>query len=390
MLRRTLPFPALVLALGVLLLASPSLLAQAAEAAPVSNDYADPATWLCLPGRDDACAIDLTATVVAADGSLTTEAWAADMDAPIDCFYVYPTVSRDQTRDSDMTAGPGENGVVRSQLARFTSKCRVYAPLYRQVTIAGLQALIAGDGAIEWDVNLGYRDVVDAWNHYLEYNNDGRGVVLMGHSQGTGILVKMIAAEIDGQAVQDRMISAILLGNSVAVPEGKDVGGSFDHIPLCRSADQIGCAITYMSFRSTVPPEETFFGVAEGEGMVAGCTNPASLSGGAGELDAYHGRSIVGFPSNTQWTDPANPIETEFVKTPGLVRGECVQRDGYSYLEVTVQGDPNDPRTDDIPGDLIFGGTPGGLWGLHLIDVSVAMGNLVDIVGRQTEAYLKR
>ena len=99
--------------------------------------------------------------------------------------------------------------------------------------------------------------------------------------------------------------------------------------------------------------------------MVAGCTNPASLSGGAGELDAYHGRSIVGFPSNTQWTDPANPIETEFVKTPGLVRGECVQRDGYSYLEVTVQGDPNDPRTDDIPGDLIFGGTPGGLWGLH-------------------------
>jgi len=78
------------------------------------------------------------------------------------------------------------------------------------------------------------------------------------------------------------------------------------------------------------------------------------------------------------------------VRTPGLVRGECVQKNGYSYLEVTVQGDPDDARADDIPGDLIFGGTPGSLWGLHLIDVSVAMGNLVDIVGRQTDAYLKR
>ena len=388
MLRRRHRLPACVLAFSFLLAGSPSLLAQSADA-PASNDYGDPATWLCLPGRDDACAIDLTTTVVAPGGSLTTEAWAADPDAPVDCFYVYPTVSRDQTNNSDMMAGPGENGVVRSQLARFASKCRVYAPLYRSITLAGLGRLLAGDG-IEWDVTLGYNDVVDAWNHYLEHDNDGRGVILMGHSQGTGVLVQMIAAEIDGQPVQDRIISAFLLGNSVAVPEGEDVGGSFNHMPLCRSADQIGCVITYMTFRSTVPPQESFFGLAEGEGMVAGCTNPASLAGGAGELDAYHGRSIVGFPSSTQWTEPAKAIDTEFVRTPGLVRGECVQKSGYSYLEVTVQGDPDDARTDDIPGDLVMGGQVSPVWGLHLIDVSVAMGNLVEIVERQTEAYLKR
>ncbi|MEE2897946.1 MAG: DUF3089 domain-containing protein [Gemmatimonadota bacterium] len=384
MLRRAHYVRALVLTITPLLVSTPPLLAQSAV-----NDYSDPASWLCLPGHDDACTLDLTATVVAADGSLTTEAWSAAEDAPIDCFYVYPTVSRDQTPDSDMMAGPGENGVVRSQLARFASKCRVYTPLYRQVTIAGLQVAIA-NGVIEWDANVGYGDVVDAWHYYLEHYNDGRGVILMGHSQGTGVLVNMIAAEIDGRPVQDRMISAILLGNTVTVPEGEDVGGSFDHIPLCRSADQIGCVITYMSFRSTVPPQDSFFGVAEGEGMVAACTNPAALGGGAGELEAYFGRSIVGLPSTIQWTEPAKTIETEFVKTPGLVRGECVQKNGYSYLEVTVQGDPADARTDDIPGDLVFGGTPGGLWGLHLVDVSLSMGNLVDIVDTQMKAYLKR
>ena len=32
-------------------------------------------------------------------------------------------------------------------------------------------------------------DVVAAWRHYLDHDNRGRGVVLIGHSQGTGMLV---------------------------------------------------------------------------------------------------------------------------------------------------------------------------------------------------------
>ena len=44
--------------------------------------------------------------------------------APIDCFYVYPTVSLDQTGNSDMTAGPEEHGVILQQFARFSSVCR--------------------------------------------------------------------------------------------------------------------------------------------------------------------------------------------------------------------------------------------------------------------------
>ena len=387
MLRRSLYLSALVLVLGSFGAGSSSVVAQSVEAAP--NDYGDPATWLCRPRRDDACALDLTTTVVAPDGSLTTEGWAADPDAPVDCFYVYPTVSRDVTGNSDMEPGPGENGVVRSQLARFASKCRLFAPLYRSLTLASLTSRLSGDSSMEVNPELGYNDVLDAWNHYLAHDNDGRGVILIGHSQGTGVLVQMIANEIDGEPIQDRILSALLLGGSVAVPEGEDVGGSFQHIPLCRAVDQIGCVITYMTFRSTVPPQQSFFGLAQGEGMVAGCTNPAALAGGPGELDAYHGGSFIAGQS-AEWTGSGSSIETEFVRTPGLVRGECVQKEGYSYLEVTVQGDPDDARADDIPGDLVFGGQVSAQWGLHLVDVSVAMGNLVEIVGRQAEAYLKR
>ena len=53
---------------------------------PAKNDYANPQTWLCLPGRTDACAVDNTSTVVAADGTMSKEAWKADPKAPVDCF----------------------------------------------------------------------------------------------------------------------------------------------------------------------------------------------------------------------------------------------------------------------------------------------------------------
>ena len=83
--------------------------------AATPNDYADGKSWLCRPGRQDACAVDLATTIVAADGTLTREAWTADPSPPIDCFYVYPTVSTDSTPNSDMNADPAElNDPVRA------------------------------------------------------------------------------------------------------------------------------------------------------------------------------------------------------------------------------------------------------------------------------------
>ncbi len=192
-----------------------------AAAVPQSpNDYALDASWLCRPGRQDACSVDLATTIVKADGSFTREEWKGDPNAPIDCFYVYPTVSTDPTPFSDMTADPAELNVIRQQFARFGSVCRVYAPLYRQVTLAGLRQAIAGGGG-GFSLNKGpqYDDVRDAWLHYLEKDNRGRGVVLIGHSQGSYILTELLRQEIDGKPVQSRLVSALLLGATFAVAE---------------------------------------------------------------------------------------------------------------------------------------------------------------------------
>ena len=142
-----------------------------------------------------------------------------------------------------------------------------------------------------------YDDVRDAWRYYLEHDNRGRGVVLIGHSQGSFILTELIRREIDGKPIQSRLVSAILLGATLSVPQGKDVGGSFQHLPLCRKPSQVNCLVTYVSFRATSPPPaNTRFGKVTEPGMVAACTNPAALAGGSAALHAYldaSGRSIV-------------------------------------------------------------------------------------------------
>src|SRR5271156_5660735 len=75
--------------------APPAAQEAAKPAATAKNDYGDGANWLCRPGRQDACAVYLSTSVIPASGELPRKNWAAYANAPIDCFYVYPTISND-------------------------------------------------------------------------------------------------------------------------------------------------------------------------------------------------------------------------------------------------------------------------------------------------------
>jgi hypothetical protein len=378
---------ALALSLVMAGTSAPVMTARRAETSLVQNDYSQSDNWLCRPDRiADACHVDLTATNIAADGSMSREAWAANLNAPIDCFYVYPTVSAEPSMNADMRTTASERGAARAQLARFGSVCKLYAPIYRQVTLLGLRQLMA-DGRAEASTTRGvaYDDVRDAWRYYLQHDNRGRGVVLIGHSQGSFVLTQLIHEEIDGQPVAARLVSAIVAGATVQVPIGQDVRGAFQHVPLCHSATDLGCAIVFSSFRSTAPPPaDTLFGHVTTPGMTAACTNPAALGGGAGALHAYF------TTASHAWTRPPQPIDTPFVSLPGLLTARCATNEHASYLEITVHGDPTGPRTDDIPGDLSILGRVQPNWGLHLADLSLTIGNLVDVVRTEAQAYAAR
>ena len=340
-----------------------------------SEQYAGGANWLCRPDTDDVCDDDLDATIVRADGSTEIEAHEVAADPAVDCFYVYPTVSADSGALADLETAGEEERAVLNQAARFSSVCRVFAPVYRQITVNGLAGV-----ATDEEREIAYGDVLDAWKHYVSNDNDGRGVVLVGHSQGSGHLRRLIAEEIEGvPELQDRLVSALLLGTTIAVPDGEDVGGDFTEIPACREDGQVGCVVSYATFRATdPPPANSFFGEADGPDRAI-CTNPAALDGGSGGLTPYFQATTPVFAAGA--APDAVAITTDWVTFPDFLSADCVSDGEFDYLELVIDSDPDDPRTDDIIGDL----TPE--WGLHLVDVNVAMGDLVDLVGAQVATY---
>jgi len=369
-----------------------------ADAGLAAVDYGDIDNWLCHPDNElDVCEHDLSATIVDADGSVALEAWRRGAEPAVDCFYVYPTTSMDEGTFADLRPGRHEEVITTfTQFARFQSVCRVFAPVYRQISVPGL---LMNAGNLANNEQRNYRDVANAFNHYLENHNQGRGFVLVGHSQGTSLLTELIRNEIDGEPeLRERLVSAVLAGFSVAVPKGETVGGSFQQVPLCESAGDIGCVISFASYRATQPPgggEGAFlFGRAPDETSEVACFNPASPAepGAEAELDAYLsniGEIFQGVAPMPLWSAKAE-IATPFVKLPGLLSARCVNDGQFHYLAISINADPADPRTDEIRGDVLgLDGQPVATWGLHLIDMTLAMGNLVDIVGRQAQVYLQ-
>jgi len=215
---------------------------------------------------------------------------------------------------------------------------------------------------------------------------------LLGHSQGAGMITRLIQDEIDDEPLlRDRLVAAYVLGSSLQVPDGETVGGDFADVPLCEAEDQTGCVVTYSSYRSTSPPGAGAFFGRGGAGTRAGCVNPAALSdGGPASVQPYflvtqaEGALLGGLDDAQPFADAARTAEitTPWVTYPDLVEAECVADADHTYLSLTVDGDPGDPRTDDIGGDLT------DEWGMHLVDANVAMGDIEDLVTAQAEAYV--
>jgi len=362
-----------------------ALIVPAVSASAASTET----TWLCKPGlANNPCESGEETTVEHADGSTANEQALPASNPPIDCFYVYPTVSNEPGVNADLTIGPEETQVAIDQASRFSQQCRVYAPMYPQVTLKALET----PGAVTEAVTAkAYVGVAIAFAEYMAKYNDGRGFVLIGHSQGALQLKQLIKEEIDPvPQLRNQLVSALLLGGNVLVPKGGIVGGDFKNIPACQTAGQTHCVVAYSSFLKE-PPAEAFFGRVkspllgpttpeqEANDEVL-CVNPAlSVQGsGAGPLLRYESTTpLPGFPP------PSGPaVSTPWVSMPGQYTAQCDHANGASWLQLTYVGPSGDPR-EQVTEPVALGPK----WGTHLQDVNVALGNLVGMTALQSATY---
>lgn len=343
----------------------------------------DGSVWICRPGlADNPCKAGLDATRFSPGGEQLGVDEVKAKRPRVDCFYLYPTVSDDEGENSDLSVDPELRSIALYQAARYSEHCRVYAPVYRQVTLG---TLLAGGGFTEAGLATSVASATKAFKTYLRKYNRGRGIVFIGHSQGTYVLRELIAARVDPKRkLRKRTVSALLFGGGLSVDTRTGKSADFRHLNPCRRAKQLRCTVGFSAFNEPVPPNSIFGRTTVGSEEVQ-CTNPAApKTGGPAALDTIYPvepfapETTIGFAIAAMGL-PRPPAETPWYRFQGAYSGRCSSADGANVLQLA-----------DAPGAPHLNAVPSPEWGLHLADANLALGNQVRLVGRQARKYAKR
>ena len=353
----------------VLRVSAPLLLAACTDgndAVFEPGPYADEALWLCKPGivQDRCLELDQTITYVYEDGNRAVFQHEPVVDAPFDCFYVYPTVDlREEPGNTlDLTDDTLMLRPLYNQAARFTELCNVYAPKYRQMTIGSYGV----EDAFESEYfALGYADIEEAFDQYL-LEHPARNFVLMGHSQGSHVLLRLLENRFENDAaLRSRLISALVVGPTGAldVPAGELVGGTFQNLPLCNHATDTACIVAFDSAAAG--------GERPAPSSPRPCVNPSVLAGepGIAANTIYNDEEGIPFPEG---------VETNWIGYPGLYSMSC-EADGFLGID-TAPG-RSTPFTPQLIQAFLGSST------LHLADYTFAIGDLLRLVEVQADNH---
>ena len=193
--------------------------------------------------------------------------WRVGENKAADLFIVCPTVDLGTDGHTNMSL-TDENikgnftGALNMQRGIYEKNCRMYAPYYRQATLADY-TLPRQDAAAYFD--LAYSDVRAAFLYYMHHENNGRPFVLSGFSQGAEMCLRLLKEFGNTDFVKNNMVACYAIGWRFTPQEAKQ----YPYIRLAQSADDLG---TVIMFNSEAPEVTSSLMVPHGEKSF--CINP--------------------------------------------------------------------------------------------------------------------
>lgn len=258
----------------MLWLATPSQTFSAANAPP-APDYANNANWAALPGKHDLADF------------VPVGAEDQQARAGADVFFVHATTyakstSWNQQLDDAATNKFTDETIMAAQASAFNGCCRVYAPRYRQATLA---ATLASSPSGEKALSLAYRDVEAAFDYFIAHYNQGRPFILAGHDQGARHLALLLQRRIIQPALRDRLIAAYVVGVNL---DRDVIAKGAPEIAVCTEPKTTGC---YLSWNSAGPNADR-----DGFSKNSVCVNPLTwrADGERGDFAVNLGSVAIG------------------------------------------------------------------------------------------------
>ncbi len=176
-----------------------------------------------------------------------------------DVFFIHPTIYND--KGTNLPWNPQientvlnervDNSTVKFQASAFNGAGRVFAPRYRQAHLVSYST--DDKESAKKAFAIAYADVKKAFQHYLEFYNQGRPIIIASHSQGTTHAGPLLREFFDGKPLKKRLVAAYLIG----MPVTKNY---FDYIVPCQSENDIGCAISWRTFKNGYIPNDRVLG----------------------------------------------------------------------------------------------------------------------------------
>ena len=334
----------------------------------------EPTKWLCRPDRaDDPCrTADLTTTEIRPDGARVVVSFHPAEHPKVDCFYVYPTVDLDLVpgNHTDFTSVTKERSTTLAQAARFGEACAIWAPLYRQVTIG---TYLQSHEEEEKKLAIAYSDIDRAFREYLASSDPARKIVLVGHSQGAEMVLRIIERFFDDDpALRARLLLALPIGGDVDVVSGTNFGTS-KSVPPCTQPLQTGCLVAYRTYAASEKVEPSRWAPPKAHETV--CVDPRALD----HPDSHVLAGAI-FPTSRGFVSMREEVTTPFVSYPAYYEAHCQRgADGFAYLAVSEPA--KDARAH--PFDLNDRRFRWGHLGLHVLDMQLPQRDLVDLVTRR-------
>jgi hypothetical protein len=187
----------------------------------------------------------------------------------VDIFYIHPTLydygepwlaSLEDEHLNKMV----DRWTIRHQASIFFGVGRVYAPRYRQ---AHYRCFTIGDGRSEKALRVAYQDVRTAFQHWMDNWDEGRPIIIAGHSQGSWHARWLIQEFFDGTEMQGRLVTAYIPGMAMYEED-------YNSLEFCKSEDDTQCICTWMTFATGHTPD--WIKKKYEDGDVPACINPIS------------------------------------------------------------------------------------------------------------------
>ena len=320
---------------------------------------------------------------------------AAAADPPIDCFYVYPTVSRDPGLNSDMNAGHRGAGRRRGPVR----------PLRRASAGPSRRSTARRRSAASRAMLRGQRSGADLrprlWRRARRLAPLSRASqqwpAVRPDRPQPGHDPPDPPARGGDRGPAGRRAHALGAADRLQC-RGARRAGHRRHLPHDaalhpRRPDRLRRHLCLVPRRGAAARRAPCSAAPPAPGRTIACTNPAALgSDASAPLDSLLVRRLVG--ASRRATSPGRrqgPPPTPFLRTEGLVSAACVHRRparlsrGHASTPIPPTRAPTGSRATSC-----IGGMPAPGWGIHLVDVNIAQGDLIRVVEAQRAACRRR